>query len=130
MMQATFVARLNHLDVMLEWVRTALDHLKVKEEIANSIELACEEALVNIIQYSYPEKVGNVSLACKREEQRLVVTLIDQGVPHNPLLSLKPPTLSPRIGGYGICIMLHLMDQVDYLYTNGSNTLILTKENV
>lgn len=130
MMQATFVANLNHLDAMLDWLRTAIDHLHVKEGLSSSIELACEEALVNIIQYSYPEKAGNVSITCKREAQRLVVTLIDQGVPYNPLLSLKPPALSPRIGGYGICIMLHLMDQVDYHYINGSNTLVLIKENV
>lgn len=129
MMQATFIADLNRLEAMLSWLHLTLLHFKVKEENLHPIELACEEALVNIIKHGYPQQTGNVSLLCERKEQHFVVTLTDQGVPHNPLLSLKPPGFSPRIGGYGICIMLHLMDQIDYHYIDNSNTLTLIKEN-
>lgn len=127
-MEATFPAQLDHLSSMLKWIRHALLELDVTQEQLNDIELACEEALINIIQYSYPETAGTVKLSCTRTENGLVMTLIDQGLRHNPLHSVKAPPHSPHLGGYGIFIMLHLMDHVSYRYKNGCNELTLTKK--
>lgn len=136
-MQATFIAQLDALHAMLEWVRSALEQLHVKEEYRNNIELACEEALVNIINYSYQEDSyqkgqGNIIIACTRsgpQNTQLVITLLDQGAPHNPLHSIHIPT-PERIGGYGVFLILKLMDHVDYRHIDGNNELTLIKNDV
>lgn len=130
--KATFTAQLEKLEEMLSWVRRSLIALGVSEDSLNDIELACEEALVNIIKYSYPEKTGQITLSCGRGGETgtaLVVTLVDQGVPHNPLHSVHLPS-PPRIGGYGIYLIVRLMDHVHYRYINGNNELTLIKYGV
>ena len=129
-MQAIFAANIDALDSMLKWIRHALLSLHVTNEHLNSIELACEEALINIIQYSYPHVPGNITLSCVRQGSSLIVTLVDHGLQHNPLESVQFPTHTPRIGGYGIFIMLRLMDRVNYRYVNGCNELTLVKDHV
>lgn len=133
-MKATFIAQLDALHPMLDWVRSALEQLHVKEEFRNNIELACEEALVNIIHYSYQEGEGKgkLTIDCTRsgpQNTQLTITLLDQGTPHNPLHSIHIPT-KERIGGYGIFLMVKLMDHVDYRHIDGSNELTLIKNNV
>lgn len=132
MITTTFTAQLETLDAMLEWIRHTLLTLGVAEEFLNNIEIACEEALINIIQYSYPEEIGHVSLSCSRGGQTgksLIITFLDQGVQHNPLHSVSLP-LPPRIGGYGIYLILRLMDDVIYRYVDGNNELTLIKHEV
>lgn len=124
--QATFPAKLDALHSMLEWIHETLVTFNASDEQQRNIELACEEALINIIHYSYPGVSGSVSLSCARKDSSLLVIIRDQGVPYNPLVAV-PSSKLPRMGGYGILLMLHLMDQVDYRYIDGYNELTLKK---
>lgn len=126
-MQTIFPAHLDSLSSMLQWIRNTLITLNVEGKQLNPIELACEEALINIIKYSYPDTPGHITLSCERKGSSLIITLIDTGLQHNPLNSVQCP-IPPHIGGYGILIMLHLMDKVDYRYVNGCNELTLIKD--
>jgi len=51
-----------------------------QEEISK-IELASEEALVNIFRYAYPERPGDVEVNCKLDEGRFILEIIDSGIP-------------------------------------------------
>lgn len=126
-LKETFAAQMDTLSSMLYWIRQSLHALYIPESLHNSIELACEEALVNIIHYGYPEASGSIALSCKRENNCLTISIVDQGVPYNPLKSI-PSVPLPQIGGYGVLIMLHLMDKVDYQYVEGRNELTLIKD--
>jgi serine/threonine-protein kinase RsbW len=94
------------------------------------IELVLEEALVNVFHYAYQETKGEVEVVCQVDpEERLVIEIIDQGVPFNPLLKDDPDLaldISERnIGGLGIYFIKTLMDDVYYRREGDKNILTL-----
>jgi serine/threonine-protein kinase RsbW len=94
------------------------------------IELAVEEALANICLYAYPDSSGEVEVRCGWDEtQHFLIELIDTGVPFD-LLSMPAPDLTldtaqRQIGGYGIPLILALMDHVTYHREGERNILRL-----
>lgn len=103
------------------------------EEIQFKVRLSVEEAVENIVQYAYAE--GEGWLIVKTEvspENRLVITLRDEGVPFNPLEKDDPDvSLSVeerQIGGLGIFLCKKLMDKIVYSFENKTNILIMEKQ--
>lgn len=102
--------------------------------LLNSLNLALEEALVNSIQYAYPEgKKGTVRLSATWDAatQMLTFVLTDQGVPFDPTKVADADTtlsLEERpIGGLGIFLIRQIMDSVTYTYQNSENVLTMSK---
>ena len=87
-----------------------------------------EEVLVNVINYAYPQKEGDVEVYCHPDEgNRLVIQVSDRGVPFDPL-SVPPPDLSQDInsrqaGGLGIFIVRQLADELKYVWDGKRNIL-------
>ena len=79
------MAKLNQLPKMLKWAR---DHLK-KSDFSQSerkkIELAIEEALVNIIYYAYKDHIGDINLDIDCKDNWMQFMIVDKGIPFNPL---------------------------------------------
>jgi len=100
------------------------------EKRIHQIELALEEALVNVCRYAYPENYGDVEVVCREEEDRLVVEIIDSGVPFNPGdvpdPDTKPCTVrEKKIGGLGCFLIRKMADEVRYRREGGRNILTL-----
>ena len=94
------------------------------------IELAVEEALANICLYAYPDRNGEVEVRCGRDEtQHFLIELIDTGVPFDllsrPVPDLTLDTAQRQIGGFGIQLILALMDHVTYHREGERNILRL-----
>lgn len=126
-----FTATLENLHRFIEYARTVASEEGFKSGEIDQIELALEESIVNIINYSFPEGSGEVCLECSLQDGFLVIILSDNGVPFNPLEKADPDISVPvdkrEIGGLGIFLIKNLMDEVDYRYENGYNKLILKK---
>ena len=94
------------------------------------IELAVEEALVNICHYAYRNQVGNVEVRCNRDGTRQFhIEIIDAGEPFN-ILTLPPPdptaTLDQRpVGGLGVLLIRSLVDNAGYRREDSRNILQL-----
>ncbi|MHB9291455.1 putative Serine-protein kinase RsbW [Hollandina sp. SP2] len=132
----TLPAEIIQLEKALGFIRIILEGAACPDEIEQSIELAIEEIFVNIARYAYPEtELGEVRLGCKLEQalkhSRLIIAFADRGRPYNPLEHPDPDiTVSideREIGGLGILMVKHIMDTVQYEYTNGWNRLIIMK---
>ena len=100
------------------------DRRKISE-----IELATEEALVNICNYSYPEEPGDVEINCKMERGRFILEIIDSGIPFD-ITSLVDPDITSdiakrKIGGLGVFLTKQMMDEVRYRRENDRNILEL-----
>src|SRR5688500_18074140 len=85
----------------------------------NKIELATEEALVNIISYGYPMADGNIEIDCQSpKEAGIQIIIKDKGIPYNPLViseDIDPDPLErANLGGYGVHFILNIMDDVSY----------------
>ena len=93
------------------------------------LELAVEEAVVNICLYAYEVPPGELLVRIEPGESRFVVELIDEGVPFDPL-AVEDPDMGAvvadrAIGGLGIFLVRRVMDEVAYLRDGSRNVLKL-----
>lgn len=120
----------NH-ERMLEFIRNGAKETGFDRSLINKINLACEEALVNIIKYAYPNGEGDIEIVCDYTEDSrgIMITIIDSGIEFDPLAKAKPeldiPVEKRPIGGLGIFMILNIMDEVRYRRENGRNILTL-----
>ena len=93
------------------------------------LELAVEEAVVNICLYAYEVPPGELLVRIEPAEPRFVVELIDEGVPFDPLAEAAPDMHAGvedrAIGGLGIFLVRRVMDEVAYLREGSRNVLKL-----
>lgn len=104
--------------------------LLLDEKMTRKIRLAVEEAVVNVMEYAYPEgKKGNVTVAAKADSNRLKIIITDQGKPFDPTQKEKADvslTAEERpIGGLGLLLVRELMDSINYEREGNSNVLTL-----
>ena len=96
------------------------------------MNLAIEEAVVNVISYAYPPGTqGNISLEAVANDQCLNFIITDAGTPFDPTAKAEvDTTLSAEersIGGLGIHLVRQLMDSINYERIDGKNVLTLRK---
>jgi anti-sigma regulatory factor (Ser/Thr protein kinase) len=97
-----------------------------------SLNLALEEAVVNVMTYAYPEgTAGMVDIDIKTNGEQLTCVLSDSGTPFDPTQTPDADTtLSAEerpIGGLGIFLVRQIMDDISYQYVDNKNVLTLTK---
>ena len=94
------------------------------------IELAVEEAFVNVANYAYGDKVGKARIRFANDNG-ITITLMDQGTPYDPLKREDPDVSLPAevrpIGGLGVYMVKKTMDEVGYEYADGWNVLRMRK---
>ena len=100
-----------------------------------SLNLALEEAVVNVMSYAYPSgTTGNVNIEAMANEKRLKFIISDWGTPFDPTAEKEvDTTLSAEerpIGGLGIHLVRQIMDSINYERIDGKNVLTLRKKLV
>ena len=105
-----------------------------EQEKISRMELAAEEALVNVFRYAYPEQPGDVEMICRLEGERLAIEIIDSGIPFDatamPVPEVTDGDHEREPGGLGILLMKKVMDEVRYRREKDRNilTLIVQKD--
>lgn len=97
------------------------------------VQVVFEDLLSNIVFYAYADdKVHEIEISMNASAKFLKITVVDDGLPFNPLEAEKPDTtleLQKRdIGGLGIHLVLNLMDEVTYERRGDRNVITLTKK--
>ena len=132
----SFYASLSQLPAMLDFIQHQAVAMGFPELQISKIVLAAEEVVVNVISYGYPEgSEGIIEIECQPHLIGGIDIIIrDDGIPYNPLANTFNLTFTPespiehgKIGGFGILVVLRMMDKVTYRYENGRNVLILEK---
>ncbi len=127
----TMRGSLQSLGPLIESVQEAAKARIKTPERRLDVELAVEEALVNVIGYAYEgRRAGDVRLRCGvRDENRLVVELIDTGAPFDVVAAPPPDLTAPieerRPGGLGIHLIRKLTDGAAYRREGDNNVLEL-----
>ena len=106
---------------------------EVGMEVAIQMNLAMEEAVVNVMSYAYPaDTVGDVTIEAVTIADQLQFTITDSGTPFDPTAKEDvDTTLSAEerpIGGLGIHLVRQLMDSITYERIDGKNVLTLRKK--
>ena len=109
------------------------DYFKISDDLTNKINMALEEAVVNIINYAYPaggDHQFTIDVEHRANLQLLTFIIIDDGVPFNPFEQEAPDiTLSAAdrpIGGLGIHIIREATYRHSYAYKDNRNVLTLS----
>ena len=100
-----------------------------------SLNLALEEAVVNVMNYAYTAGTrGNIDIEAQANDRRLKFIISDWGIPFDPTAKTEvDTTLSAEdrpIGGLGIHLMRQIMDSINYERIDGKNVLTLRKKLV
>lgn len=108
-------------------------YFHIDHDSCSRINLVLEEAIVNVINYAYPDDVaGEIELTADydKESGKLLLTISDSGKPFNPLQTPTPDlNASPEerpLGGLGIYLMRTLADNVEYVHIDNRNILKIT----
>lgn len=97
------------------------------------LNLAIEEAVVNVMSYAYPAGVkGDVDIDAEADDEQLKFVISDSGTPFDPTQKGEvDTTLSAEersIGGLGIHLIRQIMDTINYERVDGKNVLTLRKK--
>ena len=124
------VEAIAQLAAFVEKVCIALD---IDDYTTTQINLAMEEAVVNVMNYAYPVgTVGNINIEAHANDVRLKFTITDSGKPFDPTARKEvDTTLSADerpIGGLGIHLIRQIMDSINYERIDNKNILTLRKK--
>ena len=96
-----------------------------------TLRLACEEIVMNVTSYAYPEGAEGFLDVDIQKTDRITIRFEDGGVPFNPLEQKNPDTglswKKRHIGGLGIFLLRRKMDDVRYAYEDNKNVLTIEK---
>lgn len=98
-----------------------------------SLNLAIEEAVVNVMSYAYPPGTkGDVNIEVHTTGSHIAFTIKDNGIPFDPTTTDAVDTSLPAeerpIGGLGIHLVRQIMDSISYERVGGTNILTLLKK--
>ncbi len=96
------------------------------------LNLALEEVFANIVYYGYADDaVHVVDFTLIRDDSGMTFRITDGGVPFNPLTAPPPDTLcflsERQVGGLGLALTKHCMDDIQYRRIGDRNVLTMTK---
>ena len=115
------------------FVAEVCDRYGISKDVAFQIDVAMDEAVANVVMYSYPEGVkGPVRLSASRMDGAVKFVLENEGVEFDPTAHGEvDTTLSAEdrpIGGLGIFLIKKIMDEVTYAREDGTNVLTMIKK--
>ena len=116
-----------------EFIDTVAEEVGLDMSLTMSLNLALEEAVVNVMDYAYSEgQRGDVDIEVTADQQWLTFVISDTGIAFDPTAKEDvDTTLSAEerpIGGLGIFLVRQLMDVIDYKREGNKNVLTLRKK--
>lgn len=129
-MGETFESRMDELPRIVEFIRQFAKTAGLDAKSALGLELAADEAVSNIIKHSYNGDPGKIRVMASIDSDEVRIDLFDDGKPFNPINAEVPMQQllrqEKKIGGYGLLLMRHFTDNIEYSYTpDGKNHLTL-----
>lgn len=126
----TLPGNLDAISPIREYVKAAAGTAGLDHTSTYNLLLAVDEIATNVVVHGYEEAglQGDISIAAKNEENRLVIELLDHGKSYDPNLHKEPDDegllkdLSDRpIGGLGIMLAKDGVDDLQYQSTELEN---------
>jgi serine/threonine-protein kinase RsbW len=122
-------AKLENMEKLQNFIADFAGNHGFSDKRIMEIELACEEALVNIFNYAYPDdRQGDVEINCNVDlKGDCIVELSDTGQPFNlkefPGPDINEDISKRRIGGLGNVLIKQFVDEIKYRRHQNKNFL-------
>ncbi len=99
------------------------------------VSLVIDELAQNVVDYAFEDRSGDVEVELTSREHDVVIEIIDEGMPFDPLTQAPEPDLTSPIedrpiGGLGLHLAKTLMDDVAYCRQSGQNRLKIVTRKV
>ena len=122
----------NEVPQLASFIEGVCEELGVDMVTTMQLNLALEEAVVNVMTYAYPAGTkGYADIRVEADDKRMTIVISDTGIPFDPTAKADvDTTLSVEqrgIGGLGIHLVKTIMDDVSYQRVDGQNVLTLRK---
>lgn len=129
-MKLTLHNDINEVPLLGEWTEQLGEELGLDMPDVFQINLALEEAIVNVMNYAYPgESDREIWLEAEGDNQQITFVLSDEGKEFDPTKEDDPDlTLSAEereIGGLGIFLVKQMMKTVRYERKENKNVLTM-----
>ena len=116
------------------FIDTFAEEAGIDFSLVMSLQLALEEAVVNVMEYAYPKgTMGKVLITASVEGDDLEFVISDSGKAFDPTakaeVNVDLGVEDRPIGGLGIHLVRNIMDSVAYERKDGKNILTLRKRN-
>lgn len=116
-----------------EFIDLVAEEVGLDMSLTMSLNLAMEEAVVNVMDYAYPDgQKGNVDIEVTADQEWMTFVITDTGIAFDPTTKEDADTtLSAEerpIGGLGIFLVRQLMDDINYEREGNKNVLTLRKK--
>ena len=111
------------------WLQAVMsDDLGLADEpLCRELELAVHEIWMNIIEHSYDEQGGTVTITADRHGDEVVFELFDAGCDFDPQSVPDPRPDREQVRGFGLYIVRSIMDRIVYEHTPDGNRWELTR---
>ena len=131
--ELSLVGTVSDLPRIASFVEEASRAARVRSSLLVDLQLAVEEACCNVFEHAYEDEPGALQLRFEVRARDVVITVLDQGQPFEPdaipPVDVSVPLEDRPIGGLGIYLIQQLMDEVQYVFSTGGNTLRMVKRN-
>jgi sigma-B regulation protein RsbU (phosphoserine phosphatase) len=116
-----------------EFIDLVAEEVGLDMSLTMSLNLAMEEAVVNVMDYAYPDgQKGDVEIEVTADQEWMTFVITDTGIAFDPTTKEDADTtLSAEerpIGGLGIFLVRQLMDDINYKREGNKNVLTLRKK--
>jgi anti-sigma regulatory factor (Ser/Thr protein kinase) len=124
--------QIGELSTLAEQIDDLAAQWDLAQAMAMNINLVVEEAVSNIIFYAYNNNYKHkIKISISLENKLLTIKITDDGIPFNPLEQQQPdinlPAEERPVGGLGIFLISHMMDELNYIRKRNQNILTLYK---
>ena len=119
--------------VLSVFIEGICDDMQFDKLTKSGVHLAIEEAVVNVMQYAYPEGTkGDVYLSVTADNDNIRFELRDSGKAFDPTampeVDVESHVNKHSIGGLGIHLIRHYMDSISYEHKDNQNVLTMIKK--
>lgn len=94
---------------------------------SSDILLALQETVTNVIRHGYGGRGGEMQIEFRLRDGEFEVEISDWGTPFDPEKIPLPNFETPKPGGYGLYIVKHVTDRVEYRREGERNIVQLMK---
>ena len=125
---------IKEVELLPAWLETLSETMPLNAGDVMQLNLAIEEAVVNVMEYAFPNgDKHEFTLTAEVEDNKgdavVKFVLTDDGIPFDPTKEEDPDvTLSAeerQIGGLGIFLVKNIMQSVEYSRVDGQNVLTM-----
>jgi anti-sigma regulatory factor (Ser/Thr protein kinase) len=130
-MTRSFHRDMTALEDLFEFLKHCLTAYHADKASSSAVMLAVEELFTNMIRHT-PGGRHPISITIAKENNSLAVTMVDSDVEpfdvaHAPDADTSLPLNQRRIGGLGIHLVKHMVENLSYSYSDRRSVITFSK---